>query len=131
MKEIKIRYFFEDSLGEKHILTEDIEEIEGHLDIPKNIEHGWKLLARAEYTGLKDKKGVEVYEGDFLKPVAKIYRSEILRVEWYKPLAQFHGVSKTDEYSLWDDLVMRCKVIGNIYKNPELLEDPHIHSTSS
>jgi uncharacterized phage protein (TIGR01671 family) len=62
-----------------------------------------------QYTGLKDKNGKEVYEGDILK--GGIYKSFF--VEWD---FEENGWNIT-EYG-----ARSFEVIGNIYKNPELLQ---------
>lgn len=69
-------------------------------------------------TGLKDKKGVEIYEGDIVK---NIY-DEIYVVKWLD--AGFYLEEKYnggfDYYELHFE--KNKEVIGNIYENLELLE---------
>lgn len=70
-----------------------------------------------EYTGLKDKNGKEIYEGDIL--------FESFREEYFKVVFENGSFrAEADGYSLdledYDDI---CEVVGNIYENPELLGD--------
>lgn len=69
-----------------------------------------------QYTGLKDKKGRLIYEGDILDYQWKSSTRDLLVVEWSNQDACFFiGGVKTD-YA-----VAYGEVIGNIYENPELL----------
>lgn len=73
-----------------------------------------------QFTGLKDKNGVEIYEGD----IAKDNGGFIYKVIWRKKKARFaykcNEGSKTNMNQKEDAKII--EVIGNIYENPKLLE---------
>lgn len=77
-----------------------------------------------QYTGLKDKNGKEIYEGDILSD------NTLPRVVAWGSRSNTtygHGDSTTElnigfKFSSWGSRVGSIEVIGNIYENPELIE---------
>lgn len=73
-----------------------------------------------QYTGLKDKNGKEIYEGD----VVDDGYSNICEIRWSEKLAGFKAVDEKDGYATNVWLVSEYgKVIGNVHENPELLKE--------
>ena len=72
-----------------------------------------------QYTGLKDRSGVEIYEGDVVK-----YHPE-MNAGIGRVVYEGSGFYVTDEFNgLLDDFAtMGIEIIGNIHDNPELLEE--------
>lgn len=75
-----------------------------------------------QYTGLKDKDGKEIYEGDIIKD----YENWVGIVEWDKKDCFFNiNYPIQNETMMFDDAFdsnpeRNAEIIGNIYKNPEL-----------
>ena len=94
-------------------------------DIPDDENEGimvrdWNDVELMQYTGLHDKKEVEIYEGDIVKvQIGKFNKKERFKT---------NGEVRFDEEKLQFMLgyvplseVVKPEVIGNIYENKELL----------
>ncbi len=74
---------------------------------------------RGEYTGLTDKNGVKICEGDIIKTGD----STVCSVEWDGENARFLGFTAGRERRIiYVGREPKAEVIGNIHDNPELLE---------
>ena len=109
MREIKFRAWFPkgtdtgDGEIEKGEMCYDLafEDYEPINDLLSGVEH---LM---QYTGLKDKNGKEIYEGDIVKtPGAQILPVEI----------DYVGLGDS---KFWSIGLQNCEVIGNIHENPD------------
>lgn len=120
-REIKFRFFRKDP-SPKMIYPEGSFFLT-HVGAPVVISHyssgrieaNLADLIPLQYTGLKDKNGKEIYEGDILRTD----NVEIEYVEYFPAYASFCRVYQNHVYEINDN--GNYEVIGNIYENPELL----------
>lgn len=86
------------------------------LTFPQPREEG-KFRHLMQYTGLKDKNGKEIYEGDIIKfpqnPLPFVVQWNRYFLEMKTP----NGI-----YNSGLGLHALIEVVGNIYENPELLQ---------
>lgn len=77
-----------------------------------------------QFTGLKDKNGREIYEGDVLHTDVKNMDGSLnWVVEWDETQLEFDFVGIGHSFSSCHNQVdEECEVIGNIYSNPEILK---------
>ena len=105
MKTIKFRAWDESQKYMAYQGTPDLETIQSFMH-----HFGDKKLM--QFTGLHDKNGKEIYEGDIVTDgVGKYKIIYDLKLAGYQPYCIFR-----------DDPENYCEVLGNIYENPELLD---------
>lgn len=78
-----------------------------------------------QFTGLTDKNGKKIFEGDILREA--YHPEQDVIIEWSDGSLGFRRANKPKDcvYSTiryMQNAMSRLKIIGNIYDNPELLE---------
>lgn len=73
-----------------------------------------------EWTGLYDKNGEDIYDGDILfESFGEKYYKVVFENGSFR--AEFEGDFEEHSFDLIDVVAQGCEVVGNIYENPELL----------
>lgn len=144
MREFKFRAWDNDDRKMFKVIRISFEEIwgdddEGILMCPfdefakdkdADVRHSTNYILM-QYTGLKDKNGREIYEGDLYKfiishdmynPESGHTTFEVVHVKavTFEDGAFYHGTHLLSEIIEFDD---SFTYVGNIYENPELLEE--------
>ena len=114
MREIKFRAWDNESgaLVENDQLLEDfnISYVFGHPEEER--------LILMQYTGLKDKNGVEIYEGDIVEAYLDYGPAGERKTKY---VVKIGGFGANLQMWTFKEKGYLPKVIGNIYENPEML----------
>ena len=98
-------------------------------DYPRN--GGKDIFSVMQFTGLFDKNGKEIYEGDVViehSTIPTTLENPSGKVLYYKDYCGFVFQYYSDVYKQWyvrrleGEMAKKYEVIGNIYENPELLK---------
>lgn len=79
-----------------------------------------------QYTGLTDKNGVKIFEGDVLRYGETIHRVVFEQRNGTAYFGLVYGPQETLPFGHYQDL-RQLEVIGNIHDNPELLKEVAEH----
>ena len=132
MRAIKFRAWlrYEKEMSEVLVLDNQEEKV---FVVRKDGAAGWRMFAEVElvqYTGLKDKNGTEIYDGDYIRYSARTINGSIFthvcrvfqhesgtwRIEGYREDNHSYETKGT-VYATH----LICEVIGNIYEHNHLL----------
>lgn len=134
---LKFRAFLKSNKLMYDVLTLDIIDSKTLIQNKEKELRGYVRLKDIElmqYTGLKDRNGKEIYEGDIVlwkdkSPMSDGTLSEIVEVFWNNKLLEWgvktHSQNKKAYIgSLHDyNIAKELKVLGNIYENKEIIEN--------
>lgn len=121
-----------DSVNEVMLPVESINFREGYVSLNEgdnSLTDTLEMIELIQYTGLKDKNGKEVYEGDIIE--SPLWEDEPYEIVFKDYAFKVRDIRKkimygSDLFFDIDDSLSGCvgetfEVIGNIYENPELL----------
>lgn len=91
----------------------DKDSVKDHEIVGWNRDHNLVLM---QFTGLQDRNGKDIYEGDILQDS---YYGKPQYVRWNDTIPGFGMSFKTGATT---NIPGNCEIIGNIHENPELLE---------
>ena len=125
MREIKFRAW--DNVQEVMLSVENIDfrnDLITFNEDDNSLTDTFEMITLMQYTGMKDKNGKEIYEGDIVGSLHMraevIFEDGSFRFKWLDKITK--RVRKYNE-PMFKNTNIVIEVMGNIYENKELLED--------
>lgn len=133
MREIKFRVWdrWLNKMAYSFDIPSDYTEKNGELDLLNMFQSLSRRYIFMQYTGLKDKNGKEIYEGDIVRHVGEFCRNNVYsgvvgfesgywKIKWFGNIKhQWRNDLNFFDSENLDNLIA---ITGNIYENQELLE---------
>lgn len=130
-------YYYESKISGCFILSPKIKVRKKNGVVIKDSFEVFEVIPETvgQYTGLTDKNGKKIFEGDIIRAVTLDTGTECLAVvcfgnfidenngdEYIGFYIEFDGIKTTAAQLAMKECKNRIEVIGNIYDNPELLD---------